>query len=301
MTAPSRIWIGSALALVSAVSFAFNVACGPLVYADGGNIHAVNYIRPISFFACVAAWLLIARRPIRLPRLQLLGAVVLGLILVFEFYAVFSAVQYIPVGLTILVMYTYPIIVALLDGLLGRSRLSPWLLLALMVTFAGLALALGTPEAALDWRGVALACMAAAGMCALVMISERTTAGYDSKVVMLYLTATASVVMAALYLTGPEAVWPETGTGFAALAAMTAAYILATFLLFTSITMIGPVRFSAIDNTAPVWATLFGMMLLGESLEPLQWLGIALVVGGVVAAQFLHGPAVNTRPSSEAA
>ena len=73
----------------------------------------------------------------------------------------------------------------------------------------------------------------------------------------------------------------------------TSAYVVATFFLFISIDMIGPVRFSAIDNTAPVWAALFGLALLGERLEPLQWLGIALVISGVVAAQFLHGPAAR--------
>lgn len=291
MTPAARLSVGSVFALVSAVSFAFNVACGPLVFADGGNIHALNYVRPISFFACVAAWLLVTGTAIRLPRRQMTGAVVLGGILVFEFYAVFSAVQYIPVGLAILVMYTYPIIVALLDGVLGRSRLSPWLVLALVVTFMGLALALGTPEAALDWRGIALACAAALGMCALVMISERTTAGYDSKVVMFYVTAAAAAVMGVLYLVGPEPVWPASGAGFAALAATTSAYIVATFFLFVSISMVGPVRFSAIDNTSPVWATLFGMALLAETVTPVQWLGIAFVIGGVVAAQFLHAPA----------
>ncbi len=301
MTPAPRLWVGSGLALISAASFALNVACGPLIYADGGNIHAVNYVRPISFFACIAVWLLIAQRSMRLPRLQLAGAAVLGLILVFEFYVVFSAVQYVPVGLAILVMYTYPIIVTLLDGLLGRSRLSSWLLLALLVTFAGLALALGTPETALDWRGIALAGLAASGMCALVMISERTTAGHDSKVVMFYLTAVASAVMLALFLAGPEAVWPKTGAGFTALAVTTSAYIIATFLLFTSIDMIGPVRFSAIDNTAPVWAAMFGIALLGETLTPPQWLGIALVISGVVAAQFLQGPAGRELKPSEAA
>jgi drug/metabolite transporter (DMT)-like permease len=290
MTDASRLWTGSGLALISAAVFALNVACGPLVYADGGNIHALNYIRPPSFFACVAAWLILTSTPMRLPRLQMLGATALGLIMVFEFYVVFTAVQYIPVGLAILVMYTYPIMVALLDGLLGRSRLSPWLLLTLLVIFAGLGLALGTPEAALDWRGVALAVLAACGMCALVTISERTTAGSDNKVVMFFVTAVASIVMLVFYLVGPEPVWPATGAGSAALAVTICAYIIATFFLFVSVDMIGPVRFSAIDNTAPVWATLFGIFLLGERLVPLQWLGIFLVVGGVVAAQFLQSP-----------
>ncbi len=277
------------MALISAMAFALNVACGPLIYAGGGNIHAINYLRPVAFLACVVIWMMLARRSFRLPSMQLSGAVALGGILCIEFYAVFSAVKFMPVGLAILVMYTYPLVVSLIEGFTGRSRLSVWLIVGLLVSFAGLALALGTPEADVAWQGIALAFVAMLGMCGLVMISERTMDGYDRSVVMFYTMATASVVMAAMYLTGIDPVWPQTLGGLTALAVTTMAYIVATFFLFISISMIGPVRFAVIDNTAPVWAALFGVLLLGESLEPIQWLGIAMVVGGVVAVQFLHG------------
>ena len=47
----TRLWAGSTFALISAITFAFNVACGPLVYEAGGNIHAVNFIRPVVVLA----------------------------------------------------------------------------------------------------------------------------------------------------------------------------------------------------------------------------------------------------------
>lgn len=286
----TRLWAGSSFALISAIAFAFNVACGPLVYEAGGNIHAVNFIRPVVFLAVVLVWIVAARKSLRLPSLQLSGAVLLGGVLSLEFYAVFSAVKYIPVGLAILVMYTYPLMVAILHGLIEQGRVPVRIVLILLVTFCGLALALATPADALDWRGVALAFGAALGMCALVMISERTVEGHDNAVVMFYITLTAAAVMGSMFASGVPMIWPKTTTGILALVGSTSAYVVATLLLFVSISMIGPSRFSAIDNTAPVWAILLGMVLLGEELAAAQWAGIALVVGGVIAVQFVQAP-----------
>ena len=57
----SRPWIGGVIALVSAISFALNVPFVALVYEHGGNIHAVNLVRPWFFLVCVACWLLVTR------------------------------------------------------------------------------------------------------------------------------------------------------------------------------------------------------------------------------------------------
>lgn len=290
MRAAAQRHIGSGLALVSAIAFALNVACIPLVYQAGGNIHAINFIRPVFFLVCVGLVLLARRASFRLPSMQLSGAVILGGLLCFEFYVVFSAVKYIPVGLTVLIMYTYPLIVAVLNGLVKHGRVPIRLVLVLLVSFFGLVLALSAPVDAVDWRGVVLALCAALGMCAIVTISERSMQGYDNAVIMFYTMISASTVMLAMYLAGIPMVWPGTVTGWAALSAATTCYVIATFMLFVSISMIGPVRFAAIDNTVPVWATLLGFILLGEQLVPTQWLGMLLVVGGVIAVQFLHEP-----------
>ncbi len=51
--------------------------------------------------------------------------------------------------------------------------------------------------------------------------------------------------------------------------------------LFTAFVTIGPRLSMLIMTTAPLFATLFGWVALGEVLHGQAWLGIALVVGGV--------------------
>ena len=111
-----RLLLGSAAALLSAMTFGMNVPFVGVVYDHGGNIHAVNLVRPLVFLAGVMLWLGVKRRRVDLPARQGNWAFVLGAFFALEFYALHSAIHYMPVGLAILVMYTYPIIVAVLTA-----------------------------------------------------------------------------------------------------------------------------------------------------------------------------------------
>jgi len=290
MTPTARRWLGGLAALISAMAFASNVPFVGVVYAHGGNIHAVNLVRPLFFLGCVTIWLLLARRPIDLPARQGNFSFLLGVLFCFEFYGVHSAIKYIPVGLAILIVYTYPISVAIVASVLNRERLNWRMVLAMLVAFAGLIIALGGPTDATDWRGVAWSAGASVGMCAIVTISERTTAGHDNAAVMFHMTLLASLIMIAVVLVGIPIEWPSTSTGVQALLASTVLYAVATCLLFIAVDMVGPVRFAVIDNTTPIWASLMGFVLLAETLTWVQGAGALLVIGGVVAVQVWHQP-----------
>lgn len=292
MRVNARRSLGFALALLSAMGFALNVVCVSLVFEHGGNIHAVNVVRPWFFLLCLVALSLLRGDKRSLPPPQRYASLFLGLVLCVEIYAVHSAIWFIPVGLAILIMYTYPIVVTLAASALARQAPSARLLAAVVVAFSGLALALHTPLDQLDWRGIALGALAALGMTLLVMISERTMQAQSRMNVMIHTNLSACLVMLAIALSGLPLQWPHDLTGMLALVGSTTLYVFATFLLFIAVSMIGPVRFSVIDNTAPVWAILFGFVLLGESLGQLQYLGAALVVCGVIAVQLLYKPQI---------
>jgi drug/metabolite transporter (DMT)-like permease len=53
---------------------------------------------------------------------------------------------------------------------------------------------------------------------------------------------------------------------------------------FIAISMIGPVRVSLLSYAEPVVATGLGVALLGETLVPLQIMGIAIVIIALVGA-----------------
>ena len=282
---------GSALAFASAITFATSITLVVLVYADGANVHAVNLSRAL-FFAGATAFILAARRiSPALPPRATAACILVGLLFCGEVYGLVASIQYIPVGLSVLIMYTYPLVVAAFGWLSGAEAFTLDRLLAMLAAFAGLVLALHAPGAEVDWRGVAWAGFTAASFAAVVIASGRTMRAIDRRVMMFYLTGTTVAVVGLVSLIAVDLEWPRSGRGFAVLGISSAFYVLATVFLFAAIKLIGPLRTAIIDNSSPVWTVLLAAFLLGEHLSPVQLFGGALVIGAVLLVQVsLHVP-----------
>ena len=273
------------VAFASAITFATGITLVALIYEDGANVHAVNLSRVLAFAAVMALTLGIARISPALPPRAALQCVLVGLLFCGELYGLLASIRYIPVGLAMLIMYTYPLLVAAAGWLTGTESFTLDRLLAILAAFVGLALALHTPDSELDWRGVAWAVFTAVSFSAVLIVSERTMRGMDRRILMLYLTSTAAVIVGVVSLTLVSLEWPRTDQGWTLLAASTGLYVLATTLLFAAVKMIGPLRTAIIDNSAPIWAIVLAALLLGEHLNMVQLFGGALVISAVVLVQ----------------
>ena len=78
----------------------------------------------------------------------------LGLLMCLELYALLGAIQFIPVALAILTLYLYPLFIACVEHLLGRTRIGLVRGAAMLVTFLGLFLVFNAPLESPDWRPV---------------------------------------------------------------------------------------------------------------------------------------------------
>ena len=277
--------VGSAVAFASAIVFATGITLVAAIYQDGANVHAVNLTRVLTLASVMAITLAIARMSPALPPRTALRCVLIGVLFCAEIYGLLSSVKYIPVGLAMLIMYTYPLMIAVVGWLTGAEPFTLDRLFAILAAFAGLALALHAPHADIDWRGVAWAVFTAVVFSAVLIVSGRTMRGVDRRILMLYLTSTAVVIVGVVSLALVPLEWPRTDHGWTLLAVSTGLYVLATTLLFTAVKMIGPMRTAIIDNSAPIWAIVLGALLLGERLSAVQLFGGTLVIGAVLLVQ----------------
>ena len=65
----------------------------------------------------------------------------------------------------------------------------------------------------------------------------------------------------------------------------------AQFCVAYALARVPVTRISAISNLIPVIGVLFGILLLGESLLPIQWLACAIVLGAVIISQYFQNKA----------
>jgi drug/metabolite transporter (DMT)-like permease len=81
----------------------------------------------------------------------------------------------------------------------------------------------------------------------------------------------------------PAPVWP----GIAAVAVISTFVAIQTF--YAGMRRIGAAQASLISTVEPVWTISLAALLLGERLGPIQLVGGALVIGGVILAQLRRG------------
>ncbi len=289
-----QFWLGSAAALMSAVAFSSNVALSKLAYDFGTNLHALNLIRATVFLGCllVAVWLSGSR--VSIKRTELYRCLALGVLLCVEMYLLLASILFIPVALTILVFYTYPIMIALWTWRTGRRHFSLLGLGVMALAFIGLIITLtGSDRLLVGWdgrNGIALAFIAAICLAAILLLSERVLARQPAKIMMLYMLFGATAVVGFVSLFIAELTWPASLQGWLALCGSAVLYVVATLLLFKAVDLVGSLQTAIIDNTSPVWAMILGVIVLGQWLTAQQVMGASVTVAAVMLLQWIARP-----------
>lgn len=302
---------GTALVLVSAVGFGSASILARPVYDTGmGWLGLVTWRFVIG---AALAWIWIAVSPARrasvrrLGRRQLAVTVALGALFTGNSGTYYAALETVPVALAGVLVYTYPVIVAVLSirfatRLPGRR---PWIALALAL--AGVVLALGGIDvgSAPPIENIALVILSSLIYSAWIILSARLSgerrdrlgdeAGTpDDTAVTTAVMITASAVVFASFsiATGgsvnprdvPTDAWP----------AVVAIGFLASFLaiqaFYAGARRIGAAQAALLSTVEPATIVTLAWVVLGQHLEPIQLVGAVLIMISVVVAQTAPRP-----------
>ena len=258
---------------------------GKLAYAAG--------VRPMPLLAWryVIATLLIAllERGPRPPLRERVRLWAIGSVFVFNSIAYFRALEQIPASVTALVLYTYPVIVALLAALVGVERLTWRALLATLGAFAGCALTAGGSPAGAPLRlsGVAWALAAALVYASYIVLSSRFGSGVPARVLALHLAQAAAVLCVAFGLADGGLALPADPRGLLAVAGIgVISTVVAMTTFLAGMALVGPTRASVLSSLEVIVTLVLAFVFLGERLGPWQWAGAALILGAVAFQSF---------------
>lgn len=312
---PRSVAIGIGLTVVSAFAFGSGALFAKPVYAAGVGWHVLmawRFLLGASF-----AWLGVAasgsaRRGLRaMDRRALLGAVALGVLYTGNSSTYFAGLETVPASLAALIVYIYPALVAVLTLRIGTRLQGRRAWGALALALAGVALAVGNIRADEVPPLSGLLLMVASPVIYAVWIvlaarlsgEGRTGVGRDADrgsnptaAGAVMLTATAVAFWASALVTGapvlpaqiPAAAWGGiAGVG-----------IVSTFIavqaFYAGAHRIGAARASIVSTVEPIWTIVLANLLFAEILGPLQLLGGAMILAGVVIAQ--TGPGARATP-----
>lgn len=262
----------------SAVFFSLITTFSKLAYQADATPLALVWIRFAAFVVLVGGVQALMRRPFRLPRRNLVATLPMAVGMMMMSVGYLSSVVYIKVSLAVVLLYSFPLMVGILATVSGRERIRPLKALALLVAFGGLVMAVGLDGGGLDWRGVALALVAALGVAGTMTFGGPYLEGVDSLAVNIWTNLWMLLVMTAYLPIWGGAHLPTGTEGWIGLSGATLCYILGFVLLFAAMKLLPPSQTAVMMNIEPVVSTVAATLALGEMTGVLQWLGIAIML-----------------------
>lgn len=286
-TAPGRL---SALApaLTAALSFSVADILLKVIYASGMDVLTLVSLRGLLVVAFFWIWLRLAppaRWHTKRERVMALG---LGVLFAMTMFGLLKAISLLPVSIAILAYFIYPLLTGIGAALTGVERLGWHALLTAVAAFLGLALMLGQQIRDLSWLGLAFAFGAAVCRVVSLLGTRALLSGTDARVTTWYSMVPSTVLFVAASLVVGEWHFPSSAWGWGAFLGAAMTTTLSTLLIYMSTNTVGPFRTALVMNLEPLMTLVFSMVLLGESLTPVQLLGAGVMIGSLCAFQFVR-------------
>jgi len=289
-----NLWIGPLCAVVGVFGFSFKAILIKLAYktypVDAVTLLTLRMLYSAPLFCLMAWWASRAPGTAPIVRRDWTRLVWLGLI---GYYLAslldFAGLQYITASLERLVLYLYPTFVMILSALLLRKPVTRRALIAVAVSYAGIALVfrhdvrIGGDMASTLTGGTLV--LGSALFYALYLVQA---GDIIHRLGSLRFTAWAMLgstvfVLAQFALTRPWSaldVPPDIHWISIAMAVVSTA--LPTWLIAESVRRMGANAASLVGALGPVFTIGFGAVILGESIHAIQLAGAALVLTGVL-------------------
>jgi drug/metabolite transporter (DMT)-like permease len=287
---------GALYCLASAAGFGAMGVFGKLAYDEGVTVGTLLSTRFV--LAAVLFWLILvcARGGIRelrsISRRDLLIAVALGAVgYGAQAGAYFAALDRIDASLLALLVYTYPVLVAVVSIAIGREPARRSTAVSLALASTGLVLVLaGAAAGALDALGTALGLTAATVYTGYILISDGVTGRVGPLVLSTLVCTGAGVSLTLAGLAGGDLdTGAVTAEGYAWLGALAVVSTVgAVALFFAGLRRVGPTAASILSTLEPVVTVALAFAVFGESLGPTQLTGGALVLAAVLTVRAPH-------------
>ena len=211
----------------------------------------------------------------------------IGMMLSAAVLAAFFALERLPGSTYIVLFYSYPAMVVVLSLLFGETiRPRAWLALVMALTGVVLTMPDFTAAGGGDMIGVVLALANAVVVAAYYVIAKRALAGVvDVSGASAWMTVGTFMILVLLIpLRGLQ--MPQNALTVLMLSGIAIlGTVLPIFAINLAIQRIGAAQASLVSTVEPPMSMIVSMLILGELIFAVQWLGAALIVVSVVILQ----------------
>jgi drug/metabolite transporter (DMT)-like permease len=266
---------GALIALVGALAYGSNIAPAGIAQDAGITAAQLSLWRSVFLVASFVGVMLIWRTNV--GQVRPLQAIAIGFFSSVLGLSYISAIQFIPVALAIVILYTYPILVILFEAVLDRKMPPLWRIGLCLVALLGIALAAGSSIDSIDWRGLSLAVVSSIGAAILNLMLDRFGSAGISEIAAIQVVVS---VIASIVLVLEGSSFNPSALMAAPVAALSTniGYAIGFVATVVAAPLIGATRMSLIFLIEPVAGIMSAALLLDQWPGAIQWIGVVIIL-----------------------
>ncbi len=276
--------IGFLLIIGCNIALGLNPPLAKLVYSHGGNPETVVAMRYLIGIPILTLFLIISRQKLKFATFRSLPAWVVGLGWTVTSVGYLSSVFFIPVSLAVLLFFTFPIVVTLIDIALGKVGNNLFTLCVVACAFVGLTFVLAPAFDQLDWRGLVLAFVGGLGTATAILVTNHKAQDLDRLSLAMVVLLTGAIIVAPVAILRDALILPATISGNLYLLTAASLNAVALIMMFSAIKRIGSTQTALFMNLEPLVTISVALLFLNEVLSPLQIAGVLVILSVLFAS-----------------
>jgi drug/metabolite transporter (DMT)-like permease len=279
MSSSPRALFGGALIVIGAIAYGINIPAARVAGLGGVNGSNLAAQRSLLFIVALACFILLTGRSFRIQHGETRRIILLGFASGLLAVGYLSSLSFVPVAMAVTIFYTFPLMLILAAPFTGGGPITGWRMLAFAIAFLGILLAVGASLDGLDWRGLALAFVAA--FASAVMFTVTATLKQDRITLLFWAQTIACLILVpAALMTGlPTAA--QFSAVWLAVALSALGFYVGFSCQFAAAPYLSAATIGLLFLIEPIVAILSAAIVLGETLGPVQIAGVMLVVLGL--------------------
>ena len=284
-------FLGIMLVIISSICFAFVPNSAKIALDEGTSLALLLVSRYAIGVALLLPIMFLTKTKLAIPnglvpKIAKASMLALGLI-----WTTYHAVEFLDVGLVLVILYSFPIGVALISYFKREIAINFQQIVCMFLLLFGLWTMIYEEGVSVNLYGLMISF---AGLICFIffIVSASEIAGtIGSTVLNFYICVIGLSVLLAVILLHPGITMSVSTThkGILAIASNGVFFILSWVLYFKGAKLIGATRASFLACLEPLFAALLAIFLLGQLLSVKEWVGFIVILLSVLTFEILSG------------
>ena len=284
-------YLGVILVIISSICFAFVPNSAKIALDEGTSLSFLLVSRYAIGVALLLPIMFLTKTKLAVPNYlapRIIKASVLALGLI---WATYHAVEFLDVGLVLIILYSFPIGVALISYFKREILINFQQIACMFLLLFGLWTMIYEEGVSVNLYGLVISFAGLICFIFFIVSASKIADTIGSTVLNFYICLIGlSVLLAVILLhSGITMSVPKTLKGILAVASNGVFFILSWVLYFKGAKFIGATRASFLACLEPLFAALLAILLLGQLLSTKEWAGFFVILSSVLIFEILSG------------